>query len=97
MVLSSSLELLLDELVGVVVAVVDCVVVCVAAVDVPENERAARTESPPVSTRPPANAPLVMLEMRRSPALRRAMGSGLMASMIDAASPRPLWTFWEVA
>jgi hypothetical protein len=74
---------------------VDCVVVAVAA-DAPENERAARAERPPVSTRPPASAPLVRLEMRRSPALRRSMGSGLMVVMIEAVPPRPLWSFWEL-
>jgi hypothetical protein len=88
--------------VGMVVAVVDCVavdcvVVWVAAVDVPENERAASTDRAPVRARPPATAPLVMVEMRRRPALRRAMGSGLMRLMIGCVPPGPLWTSWEVA
>jgi hypothetical protein len=75
--------------VGVVAAVVDCVVDCVAvdcvavdcvvaAVDVPENELAARAERPPVRMTPPAMAPFVIVEIRRSPASRRAMGSGVM-------------------
>jgi hypothetical protein len=79
------------------VAAVDCVVVWVAAVEVPENERAASTDRAPVRARPPATAPLVMVEMRRRPALRRAMGSGLMRLMIGCVPPPPLWTFWELA
>jgi len=45
----------LDELVGVVVAVVDCV--CVAAVELPENDLAARAERPPVRIKPPPARP----------------------------------------
>jgi hypothetical protein len=64
----------------VVDSVVGCVVDGVAAVDVPENDWAARAERPPVSRRPSAAVLPVMVEMRRSPASRRSMGSEAMST-----------------
>src|SRR5207302_3517847 len=83
--------LVVERVVAVVARVVAAVVVlvvllpvvaaaAVVVVDVPEKERAARAERAPVSTRPPAIAPRVRVEMRRKPASRRAMGSGLMTT-----------------